>query len=217
MLRCSTLDYLDEDYECPYCKEKLSCCSTPPFHIGDGLGWGSEYIFVCLNDKCSIFVNSWQQFDEKYGQPASCRYIQVPGEKKGTPMMVGSSQAFTGSIVDPKEIKNKDERYIKEKKATTQLDTCVEKKDIKPILRLILDESANLENRNRACDLIKEVCDFSCIDPIRNHKFLHTEIEQRANMAISAMLKEQFKKECPYCTEIIKTQATICKHCGKEL
>ncbi|RPI36371.1 MAG: zinc ribbon domain-containing protein, partial [Nitrospiraceae bacterium] len=29
--------------------------------------------------------------------------------------------------------------------------------------------------------------------------------------------KKNFTMECPYCAEIIKIRAKICKHCGKEL
>jgi hypothetical protein len=36
-------------------------------------------------------------------------------------------------------------------------------------------------------------------------------------MAISAILSKNFLKECPYCAELIKARATVCKHCQKEL
>jgi rRNA maturation endonuclease Nob1 len=30
-------------------------------------------------------------------------------------------------------------------------------------------------------------------------------------------LQQNYKVECPYCAEIIKSQAKVCKHCGKEI
>ena len=63
--------YLDEKHYCPYCKEQLSCCSTPPIHVGDGLGWGTEAYFICLNDECSLFKNGWEHIEMQFGHRAS--------------------------------------------------------------------------------------------------------------------------------------------------
>jgi hypothetical protein len=215
MVSDACLLYALEEHYCPHCKTRLSCCSTPPIHVGDGLGWGSDAFFVCLNDECSLFVNGWKHVEEAYGKTSSYRYMQLPGEKKGTPMMVASKIAFTGSILDPEELKKTNTRYIEEKKALEELKTCVEDKNLAPVIYLITDEDANLEGRNKACDLLEELNDLACIDPIRNHKFRHTEIGQIVGLAIGKILKNQFKRECPYCSEIIKSQAKICKHCGK--
>ena len=63
----SSCDFQIEEHTCPYCQAQLSCCKAPPFHVGDGLGWGTEYYYVCLNDECKLFTNSWQQFEDRYG------------------------------------------------------------------------------------------------------------------------------------------------------
>ncbi len=209
--------YALEEHYCPHCNTRLSCCSTPPIHVGDGLGWGSEAFFVCLNDDCPLFVNGWKHIEETYGKSSSYRYMQLPGEKKGTPMMVASKIAFTGSILDPEELKKTNTRYQKEQKALEDLKTCVEDKNLEPVIYLITDEDANLVGRKKACNLLEELNDFACIDPIRNHHFRHTEIGQYASLAIGKILKNNFKKECPFCAEIIKSQAKICKYCNKEL
>lgn len=215
MVNEACLQYADEEHFCPHCNTKLSCCSTPPMHVGDGLGWGTDIFFVCLNDDCSLFVNGWKYLEEQYGKVASYRYMKLPNEEKGTPLMVGSKVAFTGSTVDFDEVKRKSKRYQAEKAAIENLKTCVADKNLEPVLCLITDEDANLEARRKACDLIEELCDIACIDPIRNHKFRHTEIQQLANIAISKMLKKTYRKECPHCAEIIKAHAATCKHCGK--
>ncbi|MBU0675908.1 MAG: zinc ribbon domain-containing protein [Proteobacteria bacterium] len=205
-----------EKHYCPHCKEQLSCCHTPPYHVGDGLGWGTEIFFICLNDDCPLFNNSWEEFEINYGQSASCRYMLLPNEPKGGPMMVGSKDAFTGSIVDPEELEKTNERLNSEKEALRQLETCVEEKNLKPLITLIVDEEASLPGRHRACELLDKIDDLACIDPIRAHTFLHTEIGQYAELAIGRILKNQNRIECGYCAEIIKAQAKICKHCGKE-
>ncbi len=216
MLNCD-LSSLDEKHICPHCEQELACCNAPPFHIGDGLGWGSEFMFICLNDKCSLYVNGWKHIEEQFGHISSYRYMLLPGEKKGTPMMVGSSDAFKGCEVDPEAVKSQNERYKREKEAIAQLDTCIEQQNLQPILTLILDEAAEKAARKRACEILCKVNDLSCVDPIRNHEFNDCSIEQLANLSISKLLSENFKKECPYCAEIIKSQAKICRHCDNEL
>lgn len=205
--------YFDEIHICPYCNEKMSCCEAPPIHIGDGLGWGSEILFICLNDSCSLFVEGWETIEEKYGHHASYRYMELPGSKERNLMMVGSKEAFTGCTVDPQALKMQNERFRKEKQAVKDLDTCVENNNLESVLFLILDEAANISDRKRAASYILELNDLSCIDPIRNHSFRDQSLEMECNMAISQLLKTNMKKECPQCGEIIKSQAKKCRFC----
>ena len=208
--------YLDEEHFCPHCKEKLSCCSTPPIHVGDGLGWGTEAYFICLNDECSLFKNGWEHIEAQFGHKASYRYMLLPGNSEGTPMMVGSKDAFKGCIIDQESIKLQNKRYAMEKEAAAKLDTCVADKNMQPVLHLILDEAADRKHREKAAGLLGELNDLSCIDPLRNHTFKDENLANRVNLTINKLLKINYKKECPACAEIIKTQAKVCQHCGKE-
>jgi hypothetical protein len=211
------LSVLDEEHICPDCDIKMSCCEVPPVHVGDGLGWGSEVLFICLNDECPTFKGGWEKVDVNYGHKATFRNMQLPGSTEQNVMMVGSRIAFTGSVIDPEQMREQNERYKKEKEAVAELDTCVEKKNITPVMTLILDEAATIAGRKRAVSLLKEFNDLSCIDPIRNHTFNKTELEQECNMVISQLLKDNFQKECPYCAELIKAQAKKCLHCKADL
>lgn len=207
------LKYAEQKHYCNHCKTLLSCCHVPPFHVGDGLGWGTEIFYVCLNDECSLFANGWDHIETQYGHVGSYRYVLLPGNKKGEAMMVAGAQAFKGSEIDVDAMKATNERQQKEKEALTQLDTCVAEQNLTPVLYLILDEHVNKDDRERAINMLGEFNDLSCIDPIRNHTFRHPEQEHMVNMVISKMLKDNFKKECPSCSEIIKLQAKICAHC----
>ena len=208
--------YLDEVHYCPHCKEKLDCCSAPPIHVGDGLGWGTEAYFICLNDECPLFVKGWEHIELQFGHRASYRYMLLPGNTEGTPMMVGSVDAFKGCIIDPESIKLQDERYAREKDATAKLESCVAEKNLEPVLLLILDEASDRKNRERAADLLLELNDLACIDPIRNHSFRDENLAHRVNLAITQLLQKNYKKECPDCSELIKAQAQKCQQCGKE-
>lgn len=203
-----------EEHHCPHCGERLSCCEAPPFHVGDGLGWGTDILFICLNDACSLYVKSWQEFEDRYGHSASCRYVLCPGNEKGESMMVGGANAFKGTEINIENLLEQNKRFAKEKEATAKLASCVADGDLEPVLYLLTNEHADLATRKQACELLPELQDLACVDPLRNHSFRNTDLEQQVNMTILTMLKNMHRKECPECAEIIKSQAKTCKHCG---
>ncbi len=211
------LSVLEEVHVCPDCDSQMSCCEVPPVHVGDGLGWGAEVMFICLNDECPTFKGGWQKIEVNYGHKGSFRNMQLPGSKELNVMMVASKDAFTGSIVDPDSMRKQNARYRKEKEATEALDSCLDKNDISPVMTLILDESASPDVRSRAMDLLIKFNDLSCIDPIRNHTFRNTEFEQKCNMLIVELLKINHQKECPFCAELVKAQAKKCMHCQADV
>ncbi len=209
--------YFENIPECPHCKQRLSCCEAPPVHVGDGLGWGSEVLYICLNDYCPLFLRGWEQIEARYGHHSSYRYMQLPDSSESNVMMVGNSDAFKGSVIDPSVVDAQNTRYHKEKEALRALENCIEEKNLVPVLHLILDEAANINGRKEAIGKLAELNDLLCIDPIRNHTFRDTSLESDCNLAIKAILKANYKKECPFCMEIIKLQASFCKHCKKEV
>lgn len=211
------LSYLDEVKTCPHCKQTMSLCEAPPIHVGDGLGWGSDVLFICLNDSCSLFLNGWEQIENQYGHHASYRYMELPGSPESNCMMVGNADAFKACIVNKEELKNQNVRYRQEKEATKKLKSCVADKNIEPVLTLLLNEGATKSVRVTAAGYLVEINDLSCVDPLRNHTFRDSALEQKVNMAITELLKINFKKECPHCLEIIKAQAKKCMHCKENL
>jgi hypothetical protein len=183
--------FLEENHTCPHCSSKMYCCEAPQFHVGDGLGWGSDVLFICLNE--------------------------LPGSKEGNLMMVGNEMAFKGAIIDPEALRSQNVRYQKELEAIRALDSCVENNDLAPALTLILDEAADKRQRQRAISLLLPLNNLKCIDPIRNHRFRDSSLEQESNMIITQLLQNNYAKECPYCAEIIKAQANKCMHCKTDL
>jgi hypothetical protein len=191
----------------------MTPCEAPPVHVGDGLGWGSEVLFICLNNECPPFKGGWQKVDVNYGHKGTFRNMQLPGSTEQNVMMVASEFAFTGSIIDPQQLLEQNERYQEERKATAALDTCLEKKEIEPVMTLILDEAATPAARVRAIEMLIFFNDLSCIDPIRNHTFKKTAYKQMTDMVIQRLLEKNNKKECPFCAELVKAQAKKCLHC----
>jgi hypothetical protein len=211
------LQYLEEKHCCPHCSGDLSLCHAPAVHVGDGLGWGSEYLFICLNDTCPLFVKGWDYIANQYGHVGSYRYMEIPNSKETYNMMVVGREAFTGSIIDIEDVKRQSERYQRQQEALAALDTCVEQKQSAPVLAILLDDSVSIADRKRAASLLVPLNEISCIEPLRNHAFKDPHLEQEVNLAIGQLLANNFLKECPYCAELIKARATVCKHCQREL
>ncbi len=209
----SNLDTLNEVHICPHCNQKMSCCEAPQVHVGDGLGWGSDVLFICLNDACELFLNGWQSIEERYGHHASYRYMELPGSKESNLMMVGNKDAFKASVIDITAIEKQNKRYQKEKQCLAALDSCVENKDVDSVITLIVDEAAHISGRKRAVELLLPLNDLSVIDPLRNHEFKDKALEQATNLVIAALLKKNYKKECVACGELVKQQAKVCMYC----
>ena len=211
------MKYIEEKHYCPHCSGDLSLCHAPPVHVGDGLGWGSEYLFICLNDTCPLFVKGWDHIANQYGHVGSYRYMELPNSKEQYTMMVVTKDAFTGSIVDIESIKRQNVKYQQQQEALAALDACVEKRQLAPVLTVLLDESVKIDDRKRAASMLAALNDVTCIEPLRNHVFKDLHLQQEVNLAIGQILTRNFLKECPYCTELIKIRATVCKHCQREL
>lgn len=85
---------------CPYCGQKMNKCATPPYNVGDGLGWGSPYLYVCFNDECKLFVNGWRHIKETYGKIASYRCMCYPDNGAMDTMCVLSPEGMKGQIIE---------------------------------------------------------------------------------------------------------------------
>jgi hypothetical protein len=213
----TVLQYIEEEHACPHCEQRLTLCHAPPVHVGDGLGWGSEYLFICLNDECSLFANGWDHIANQYGHVGSYRHMQIPNSKEHYNMMVVGREAFTGSVVDVEALMRRNDGYQRRQEAIATLDHCVEHGQLEPVLTVLLDESIKIDDRKKAAQLLVPLNDIACIEPIRNHTFRDGHLEQEVNLAINAVLAAHFLKECPYCTELIKARANVCKHCQRQL
>ena len=213
----SNLDFLDVVKICPHCKEELSCCEAPPIHVGDGLGWGSDILFICLNDACSVFLNGWKTIEEQYGHHSSYRYMELPDSKEKNYMMVGNADAFKACVINKDELRAQNEHYQEQKIAKESLKTCVADKNLDPVLFLLLDEGAGKSTRAEAAKCIVPINNLECLDPLRNHKFKDPAMKHAIDVEIKQLLENNFKKECPYCFEVIKAQAVKCMHCKEDL
>ena len=202
---------------CPYCEEEMKLWEVPMIAMGDGLGWGAPYLFICFNDECSMYREGWENIKENYAHTASYRCMCYPGSTNFECIPVFSPVGATGQIIDDKVIL--EQQVLKEaiKKGFSILAECYVSKDSPTVLSLLLDPAEPARVRLKAAEMIGDIGELEAVEPIRNLKLGNDILEKEINKAVQKIHTRNFTRECPFCAEIIKKRAKICKHCGKEV
>ena len=103
------------------------------------------------------------------------------------------------------------------KKGFSILADCYVNKDGVTILRLLMDSAEPVRVRLKAAEMIGDIGELESIEPIRNLKFGNQRLQEQVDGAVQKIHKRFYTRECPFCAEIIKKRAKVCKHCGKEV
>ncbi len=85
--------------KCPHCQAEMNIWETPSMTFGDGLGWGTPYLFVCFNDECSLYQQGWDHIQENFAHTASYRCMNYPGTDQYEVIPVFSPVGGTGQII----------------------------------------------------------------------------------------------------------------------
>ena len=206
-----------EKPKCPHCDQEMDIWEVPPINFSDGLGWGTPYLFICFNDECPLYKGGWDNLQENYAQVASYRCINYPGTDTFELMTVFGAQGGQGQIVNEEVVQA--EEVLKEniKRGFNLLATCYTNNDGVTVLRLLLDPTEPMRVRVKAAEMIGDIGSLDAVDPIREVKFGNEILQQTVDEAIKKIHERHFTRECPFCAEIIKKRAKVCKHCGKEI
>lgn len=203
--------------KCPHCGEEMNLWEVPQIAIGDGLGWGTPYLYICFNDECSMYKEGWANIKENFAHTASYRCMNYPGTDQFECIPVFSPQGAKGQVVD-NDILAQEEAFKEAiKRGFSILADCYAQKDWVEILRLLLDPSEPGRVRVKAAEMIGDLGDVEAIEALINHKFPTELLVKKVEEAVQKLHARHFTRECPYCAEIIKVRAKICKHCGKDL
>ena len=203
--------------QCPHCETEMNLWEPPPINFSDGLGWGVPFLFVCFNDECSMFKDGWKNVEENYGHVASYRCMNYPGEDKFDCMPVFSALGAKGQVIDDQVLY--EEEMLKEriKKGFSILAGCYVEKDSVTILKLLLDSSEPTRVRLKAAEMVGDLAEVEAVDTLRHAKFGNELLQKDVDKAVKKIHERFFTRECPFCAEIIKMRAKICKHCGKDV
>jgi len=206
-----------EKPQCPHCNTEMSLWEVPPFSFSDGLGWGTPYLFVCFNDECPLYVRGWDNIQENYAFNASYRCMCYPGKKNFECIPVFSPMGGTGQIIDEQVLAEQEMLKEKIKKGFSILTDAYISKDAVTVVRILLDATEPQRVRLKAAEMIGDIGELEAIEPIRSAKFGNEIIQKNVDESVKKIHKRYFTRECPFCAEIIKERAKICKHCGKDV
>jgi len=202
---------------CPHCEQAMTLWEVPPINFSDGLGWGSPYLFICFNDECPSYKKGWEHMHETMEAPASYRCINEPGQKNFEYMPVFSPQGATGGKLDDAALLAQETKKELVKQTFSLLTDYYMSKDWDEILKILLDANIPAKARLKAAEMVGELADVDAIEHMANHKFPTPILREGVQKAIEQLHERHYTRECPYCAEIIKKRATLCKHCNKEL
>ncbi len=203
--------------QCPHCGKEMNLWEVPPINFSDGLGWGEPFLFVCFNDECPSYVNGWEHMKETYAHRASYRCMNYPGTSVFEFMPVFSPQGGTGQMIDDQALAQEEALKAATKKGFNILATCFVEKDGPTILRLLLDPTEPSRVRLKAAEMLGDIGELEVIEPLRNLKLGNEVIQKQIVDSVAKIHTRFFTRECPFCAEIIKQRAKVCKHCGKEV
>jgi hypothetical protein len=202
---------------CPHCSQEMSIWEVPPMNVGDGLGWGVPFLFMCFNDNCPLYVQGWDNLKENYAHTASYRCMNYPGTQQFELMPVFSPVGATGQIIDNQVLLEQETLKENIKKGFSILADCYVNKDGVSALRMVLDPTEPMRVRIKAAEMIGDIGSLEAVDPLTNLNVGNELLQAALQKAIAAIHERHFTRSCPFCAEIIKKRAKVCKHCNREV
>lgn len=202
---------------CPHCGKQMSLWEVPPMNVGDGLGWGVPYLFMCFNDNCPLYVKGWDNLKDNYAHTASYRCMNYPGTKQFELMTVFSPVGATGQIIDNQMLLEQETLKENIKKGFSILADCYVNKDGVSALRMVLDPTEPMRVRIKAAEMIGDIGSLEAVDALTNLTVGNHILQQALEKAVATIHERHFTRSCPFCAEIIKKQAKVCKHCGADV
>jgi len=203
--------------KCPHCNTEMTLWEVPSMAFGDGLGWGTPYLYICFNDDCSLYKSGWENIKEQFAHNASYRCMCYPGTETFECIPVFSPEGGKGQIIDDQVLVAQEALKEAIKRGFSILADCYTSKNWVEAVRLLIDSSEPSRVRAKAAEMIGDIGDLDAIEPLRNTKFGNNIIIKSVEVAIKKIHERHYTRECPFCAEIIKKRAKVCKHCNKDI
>ena len=90
-------------------------------------------------------------------------------------------------------------------------------KDWDEILKIALDPQIPPRARLKAIEMVGELGEVEAIEHLVNHKFPSPVLQDEVEKTIKQLHERHYTRECPYCAEIIKKRATVCRFCNRDV
>lgn len=206
-----------EKPNCPHCNEEMSLWEVPPVAMGDGLGWGTPYLYICFNDDCPLYKKGWDNIRENFGQTASYRCMCYPEGGGYECIPVFGPEGARGQIIDEQALAEEEALKEKTKQGFLTLAECYRSNDWQTVLELLLDGRLPGRVRIKAAEMLGDIGDLKAAEAMRNQKFGIELLVKQVEESIGKIHDRHFTRECPFCAEIIKKRAKVCKHCGRDV
>jgi ribosomal protein L37AE/L43A len=203
--------------DCPHCGETMSLWEVPMMTMDDGLGWGTPFLYVCFNDECTLYESGWKNIEENYGRRASYRCMCYPDSGTYECMPVWGPQGGQGQIIDDEVMRERKRRDEKTEKGLAVLAECLVSEDKVTVQRILLDPAEPPRVRLKAAEVMGDVGDTVSIDALKENKYGNDILRKGVEEAINKIHERHYTRECPFCAEIVKKRANVCKHCGKDV
>jgi hypothetical protein len=84
-------------------------------------------------------------------------------------------------------------------------------------MSLLLDPSQPSRVRLKAAEMIGDIGETDAVEPLRSIKVGNRLIQEKMDASVQKIHARFFTRECPFCAEVIKQRANVCKHCGKDV
>ena len=202
---------------CPHCGREMQIWEVPPVAFSDGLGWDSPYMYVCFNNECPLYTQGWDNLWENFAQRASYRCIKSPNDNNFEAMPVFSPIGGQGQVIDDQVLAEREALKENIKKGFSILAQCYTSKDEVTVMQLLMDASQPARVRIKAAEMTGDFGSLEALEVITNHQFGNQLLQEKADEAVEKIHERFFTRECPFCAEIIKKRANVCKHCGKDI
>ena len=201
---------------CPHCGKEMGiyACGQEGAAVCGGR-WGTPYLFICVNDKCPLFVEGWNHMRETYRHACSYRCFCYPDARR-TESMVVYSHAMPG-IIDEATISRDRARGTPEDPQVQRLQHLFESRDLEELLASLFDEKLYYKLRLKAAELVGQLGMPEAIEPLRDHEFKDHRIANRVRYSVQEIHQMNGTRECPFCAEVIDAAQTTCSECGREL
>jgi hypothetical protein len=143
--------------------------------------------------------------------------MNYPGSDNFEFMPVFSPMGGSGQVIDDQALAQEEALKNAIKKGFNILATCFVDKDGPSILRILMDPTEPSRVRMKAAEMLGDIGEIDAIEPLRNLKVGNALVQEKVEAAVKQIQGRLFVRECPFCAEIIKQRAKICKHCKQDV